>query len=378
MDAGAGVGHSTHMMRFIRGWVFLGFMAFAVLAARADVTVETGEIAGAKFTIARPEHWNGKVLLLAHGLRDEGRPLLADLYPEHAAYKAMLAEGWIVAKTSYRRNGIIVADAITDLDALREYVAKKDGAPKRVILEGESMGGLIVTLLVEREPEHYAGAVAIGAALRIPEKGVIVPVAGQPRVPLIFLTNASELDGPAAYVKAAAKGGELAPVLFRVARSGHVNVNQAERLVALRALNAWLDHGRASLPAPAAKEAWFDATVQPPGSASQVVQQEDYRGFATKVTEVSQSYGNVAVDAQPADFAAAGIAPGSWFELEAHGKTFRVFYGKDFSSVKQGEWVVFGNADGFFWLARNFGDAGATAGLTAGDVVVMRQGLKGE
>lgn len=373
MDAGADVRHIKDMMRFIRGWCLLGFVAVSALWVRADVTVETGEIAGAKFTIARPEHWNGSVLLLAHGLRDEGRPLLADLYPEHAAYKALLAEGWIVAKTSYRRNGIIVADAITDLDALRDYIAKQDGAPKRVILEGESMGGLIVTLLVEREPERYAGAVAIGAALRIPEKGVMVPVSGQPKAPLIYLTNAGELDEPAAYVKAAAKAGELAPVLFRVARSGHVNVNQAERLVALRALNAWLDHGRTSLPAPATKATWFDATVKPPAQASQVVPQQDHRGFATKVTEVSQSYGNVAVDAQPADFAAAGIAPGSWFELAAHGKSFRVFYGKDFSSVKKGEWVVFGNADGFFWLARNYGDAGATAGLTAGDVLVMRQ-----
>jgi len=358
-------------MRFIRGWMLLGFVAITAFGAQAAVTLETGEIAGAKFAVARPEHWNGYVLLLAHGLRDEDRPLLADLYPEHAAYKALLAEGWIVAKTSYRRNGIIVADAITDLDALRAYLTKRDGAPKRVILEGESMGGLIVTLLAEREPEHYAGAVAIGAALRIPEKGVVVPVAGQPKAPLIFLTNESELDGPAAYVKAAAKGGELAPALFRVARSGHVNVNQAERLVALRALNAWLDHGRASLPAKGS--AWFDATVVPVAQPSLVALQHDLNGFATRVTDVSQAYGNVAINAQPGDFAAAGIKPGTWFELRTERGSFRVFYGKDFSSVKKGEWVVFGNADGFFWLARNYGDAGATAGLKAGDTVVMRQ-----
>ena len=42
----------------------------------------------------------------------------------------------------------------------------------------------------------------------------------------------------------------LRPALFRVLRSGHVNVNQRERLVAIRALNAWLDHGRTALPPP--------------------------------------------------------------------------------------------------------------------------------
>lgn len=376
MDVGAKVGQGRRMMRFIRGWVLLGLIVVSALTVRAEVTLETGEIAGAKFTIARPEHWNGKLLLLAHGLRDEDRPLLADLYPEHAAYKAMLAEGWIVAKTSYRRNGIIVADAITDLDLLRDYIAKKDGAPKRVILEGESMGGLIVTLLAERDPEHYAGAVAIGAALKILEKGVIVPVSGRPKAPLIYLTNVSELDEPADYVKAAAQSGEVAPVLFRVARSGHVNVNQTERLLALRALNAWLDHRRASLPAPAKGQAWFDATVTPPAQPSLVTLQHDFKGFATKVTDVSQAYGNVAIEAQPADFAAAGIKPGTWFELRTEKGSFRVFYGKDFSSVKKGEWVVFGNADGFFWLARNYDDAGATAGVKAGDVVVMRQASK--
>jgi hypothetical protein len=41
--------------------------------------------------------------------------------------------------------------------------------------------------------------------------------------------------------------------------------------------------------------------------------------------------------------------------------------------VKRGEWVAFPNADGFFWLARNYGDAAATAHLVVGETVTVRR-----
>ena len=62
----------------------------------------------------------------------------------------------MVATTSYRRNGMIVGDAIADLDALRAYIVTAYGELDRVILEGESMGGLIVTIMAERDAELYS------------------------------------------------------------------------------------------------------------------------------------------------------------------------------------------------------------------------------
>ncbi len=357
-------------------------LSSAVLFGAPTFTVENGEITGAKFTVLVPQTWNKRVLLLAHGLRDANRPLVADLFPEHLAYRTLLDEGWIVAKTSYRRNGIIVADAITDLDALRAHLTGKFGVPERVLLEGESMGGLIVTLLVERDRESvplYHGAVAIGAALALQENGASVGVSLQPRVPLIFLTNQSELDGPRSYVQSALRRPDLPaglrPALVRVSRDGHVNVNQRERLAALRSLNDWLDQGS---PAVALAKAGFptvngfpDATIAAEPIPTQVTALAAAHGFETRVTEVSGNYGNVALNAQPNDFVTAGIPPGTWFQLLAHGETFRVRYGRDFSSVKRGEWVAFPNADGFFWLARNYGDAAATAKLTVGETVTI-------
>jgi pimeloyl-ACP methyl ester carboxylesterase len=350
-----------------------------VLAAGmpAAPIIETGEIEGAKFMLARPERWNGMVLLLAHGYRAEDRPLVADLFPDQLSRRALLAEGWIVAKTSYRRNGIIIADAIADLDALRAHIARQFGRPQRVILEGESMGGLIVTLIAEREPAAprlYSGAIAIGAALHIKEANSPLGLSMQPKIPLLFLANQSEMEAPRLYVTAdIGRSPSLRPALFRIARHGHVNVNQPERLAALRALNAWLDRGRAALPPTAADAPFFDATVPPTTQPSQVTLHGDRRGFDARVILISAVYGNVFINAQPADFAAAGIGGMTYLQLVTPAKTYRLRFARDFADVPRGDWVVFPNADGFCWLARNRADAAATAGLSVGDTVTLRR-----
>lgn len=317
------------------------------------------------------------ILLLAHGYRAADRPLVADLFPEQLSRRTLLDEGWIIAKTSYRRNGVIIADAIADLDALREHIVQKFGRPERVILEGESMGGLIVTLIAERdrtEPPLFHGAIALGAALQVKETNSNLGLSLQPKIPLLFMSNQTELDGPRQYLGAdLTRTPSLRPVLFKIARSGHVNVNQRERLVALRAMNEWLDRGRAALPVSRDDHAIFDATVAPAPQPSQVTMHADGRGFDARVTEVSAVYGNVFINAQPADFAAAGIGGMTYVQLSAHGKTHRVRHGRDFNDVRRSEWVTFPNADGFYWLARNLADAAATAGLSVGDTISLRR-----
>lgn len=361
----------------------LVFVAAVLLAGAlpastgAEITLETGELDGARYTLARPARWNGGLLLLAHGYRAPDRPLIADLYPERLARRTLLEEGWMVAKTSYRRNGLVIGDAIADLDALRAHVAKTFGEPARVLLEGESMGGLIVTLIAERTPEvppRYHGAIALGAALHLRETGSPLGLSLQPNVPLLFVSNRNELEGPRRYVAAELpREPTLRPVLFRVERDGHVNLNQHERLAALRAMNGWLDRGRLSLPRPPADSREFDATVPPPARPSAARFHADGRGFDVRVVEVTLGHGNVLLDAQPADFAAAGIGGMTYLQLRAGDRTFRVRHARDFGDVPRGDWVVFPNADGYCWLARNREDAAATAGLAVGATVTLRR-----
>jgi pimeloyl-ACP methyl ester carboxylesterase len=347
----------------------------AAPAVKVAPIIKQGEIGGARFTVILPPKWNRRLLLIAHGYRPETAPMVADLGLEQTAYKTLVDEGWMVAKTSFRRNGMIVADAIKDLDALRGFLSQTYGAPVRVILEGESMGGLIVTLIAEREPTLYQGAVAVGAALDAKEDNMTVGLSLQPKLPIIFLTNQSELDGPKGYITAKVPANDLTvhPALFRVSRNGHVNVNQKERLVALRALNSWIDSGSGALPLPASGQPFYDVTADPVPVPSQVIPQADGRGFEARATEVSAINGNVQLNVQAADFAAAGIGPMTWFQLKLGDKVYRTRYARDFSDVKRGEWVAFINADGFTALARNFGDAASTAGIKLGDPATLRR-----
>jgi pimeloyl-ACP methyl ester carboxylesterase len=343
-------------------------------------TVETGSIDGALYTAIIPRTWNRQLLLIAHGLREADMPLVADLNPDALAYRTLAEEGWIVAKTSYRRNGVIVADAIADLDALRARLAAAQGAPSRVLVEGDSMGGLIALLLAEREPDtvtaglrSYDGVVAVDLAPTVRENNQSVGLTLHPGVPVVFLANQSELAASQAYAANARPAtADRQPLLLRVSRDGHVNVNQPERLAALRLLNRWLDAGRDALPRPARGEAAVDVTVEAGRQPTQVTMHADGRGFDARVLQVTERFGNLYLNVQPDDFIAVGIKSLDWFQLKFGDRVFRTRYGNYFDNVATGEWVAFGSADGFTWVGRNNANAAALAGLKAGDTITFR------
>jgi pimeloyl-ACP methyl ester carboxylesterase len=340
----------------------------------APVKVDIGHIAGASFAIANPPgEWNHRVLLLAHGYRPDSAPLIADLHPERASIKAALDEGWIVATTSYRRNGLIVADAIADLDALRSYIVAAYGQVDRVVLEGESMGGLIVTIMAERDAELYAGAVVFDATLYAKETSAKVGLSLLPRIPLLFLATEREVPEARSYLTSlvARPSPVIQPALFLIRREGHTNINQAEHIAAFRAINAWIDGGREALPGPKDQAHYYDATVVADPGPSTAVPLPDSRGFRTSVAEVDAVYGNILLEAQAPDFAAAGIPQMTFCTLQAGGKPYRTLYGRTYTDVKEGEWIVFPDADGRTVLSRNFANAATTSGLKVGDAVTL-------
>ena len=138
------------MRRFFRLLTCLTALSSALGAApRTAAVLQNGQIDGAFYVIASPSErpWNGNLLLLAHGYRPESAPLVADLNPNQSAYQLLLSEGWIIAKTSYRRNGTIIHDAIADLHNLHAEVVDRFGQANRAIVMGDSMGATISTLL---------------------------------------------------------------------------------------------------------------------------------------------------------------------------------------------------------------------------------------
>ena len=346
-------------------------------AARADpgppaTPVETGYLKGAQFAIATPPHkWNGRLLLLAHGYRPETAPLIADLHPDRASLRAALDAGWIVATTSYRRNGVIIADAIADLDALRGYIAQEYGEPERTILEGESTGGLIVTIMAERELTAYSGAIAFDATLYVKELNGQVGLSLLPRIPLLFVATEREAVQAKGYLTALVARPEpvVPPVLFLIGREGHTNINQPEHLEAFEAMNAWIERGAGALPAPKDQAPYFDATVAPDPGPSTAAVDPAARTIGTRVAEVDAVYGNVLLEAQAADFEGARIPPMTYCTVQVGDKAFRTLYGRTYSDVKKDGWVAFPDADGRTVLAQVGGNAVAAAGLAVGTEV---------
>jgi pimeloyl-ACP methyl ester carboxylesterase len=69
--------------------------------------------------------------------------------------------GYAFATTSYRRNGLVVLDAVQDIQDLIRHLPPSFGKPSHIYLIGASEGGLITTLSVEQHPETISGGVAM-------------------------------------------------------------------------------------------------------------------------------------------------------------------------------------------------------------------------
>ena len=190
-----------------------------------------------------------KLLLLAHGYRDPGEPHTSELDMHDPFVNQLVQHGWVVASTSYRRQGRIVVEACQDVNELRAWVTRRFGPPGLCILEGRSMGGAVGTLLAEGQHGGaglYNGVVCIGAALmhEVTTDGTPVEFTHTPLVPLLYLTNQSELGAIEKYragVRRAA--GEFEPAIWTVWREGHNLVSVDERLAAVSGLMYWIEYG---------------------------------------------------------------------------------------------------------------------------------------
>ncbi|MBC2607490.1 SAM hydroxide adenosyltransferase [Pelagicoccus albus] len=348
----------TKRPRFSKLLLTCGFLLSALPFLQAE-QVLTGEIEGAKFELTLPENPSGKLLLLAHGYRPEGLPLAASVGESHDLYSNLVDDGWAVASTSYRRNGWILEDAALDLinlhDHIRENVAYE---PTLVILMGNSMGGGVVTWLSEHEPQRFDGALAMGAYLfepigdsETPSTTLAPYYSGKPQFPILFLTNTSELEGPAAYVSMAAEAA-IAPVLWTIDREGHVNQNEAEQGAALAALVNWVESGEIEPDA--------DGTIHAATASTAVFEGDTAKGRAITLVPV---YGNIITSFVREDFQRLGLELGDSFSLSAQGQTVSVKLGKTYTDVPVGDWVGFWDADGYLLICRNYKNAVATLGL---------------
>ncbi|MCX7790485.1 MAG: alpha/beta hydrolase-fold protein [Chloroflexaceae bacterium] len=128
-------------------------------------------VSGAQYKICVPQSgWNGDLVLWAHGYVLPGDELtFQDELPGDppiALPTLVQSLGYAFAATTYAKNGLVVPEAQQDLLELLEVfkagyqTQTGQPYPGRVYITGASMGGLIATLLAEKHPDKFAGALA--------------------------------------------------------------------------------------------------------------------------------------------------------------------------------------------------------------------------
>ena len=133
---------------------------------QAPVAYGTGDPShpSALYQICWPADWNGGFIAYGHGYTFAGLPLAI---PAEVATLApfALSQGFAFASTSYRVNGLAIAEGTEDMAALAGIVRQEahdrfgvDGVP--VLITGASEGGAITTMAAERYPGLFQGALA--------------------------------------------------------------------------------------------------------------------------------------------------------------------------------------------------------------------------
>lgn len=354
---------STALSRSVTMLVlFVALLCGTPCATAAETAVHEGELNGAPYKVAVPADWQGgRAFFHVHGWRPDTAPHLADLDLSDPFYQALQAAGWLIGRTAFRENGVDHDAHTIALAELKDWIEAEIGPIELLVMEGESTAGTLVLRIAERHPELADGVIAKGAYIELDDSSVDAYLEARPLRPALLMSNLTELDGPIAYAARAATA-EVAPGLRPLLRPGHVNVNWAERLAALEAVQAWIEDGLYA--------AISDGTRQVPERATGTESGAD--GLVNRVTAIDPFYGNATLGFHPDELAAAGIHQGASFILEAHGAEHSIHYGQAYGDVPQGEWIAFRRADDQILLARNHARAIDTAGLEPGDRVLIR------
>jgi pimeloyl-ACP methyl ester carboxylesterase len=144
-------------------------------------TVVDGQLGpGALYRLVKPDNWNGRLLLYAHGYTYRSDPVA--LPPEAETIAAIAtSQGFAMAFSSFSHNGWAVKDGAQRTHQLLGIFKSRFGQPAKVYLAGASMGGLIAIKLAEEFPNQFAGVLPACA------------VAGGTRLHFDYYSNVREL-----------------------------------------------------------------------------------------------------------------------------------------------------------------------------------------
>jgi hypothetical protein len=132
-------------------------------AALPGAHVYTGIRAGAAYRIEVPQHWNGRLVVWAHGYRGDGTTVYVDNPPLRAHY---IASGFAWAASSYATNGYDVGQGVTDSYSMIDQFRRVTGqAARSALMSGASMGGQVTAVMIEKHPHSFTGAMPMCGVL---------------------------------------------------------------------------------------------------------------------------------------------------------------------------------------------------------------------
>jgi len=118
-----------------------------------------------------PANWNHDLVIFAHGYMKPSVPV--GTIPEdqlvidgQSVPGLVMSLGYAFATTSYRANGLVVLDAVQDVQLLAQHFGQYtlvvgQTPPTHTYLIGASEGGLVTTLALERSPAAFSGGLAM-------------------------------------------------------------------------------------------------------------------------------------------------------------------------------------------------------------------------
>lgn len=323
--------------------------------------VFTEHLGESEITVATPVKWNGKLLILAHGLRPVESELSSFFSTDDPFYSKLIENGWLIGSTSYRRNGVILNEAIEDIESLRKYLVERFGNPAETYLLGTSMGASICTLIAEYPDLPYTAVLAIG----LPQISFLrnngLDYSYEPKIPILFISNRSEVEAPTEYFSKSNQS-EKKPAFWTIDRDGHCLVNSAEITQAFKALLYYVEINEI--------EFEKDGTIEI-SHAKSMAEFKDGKAIA-EVLAIHPSYGNFNTTFTTDDLEKLGIAKNTYFQVGCRDRFFRIYYGTTYSDVAQGFWIAFAGAEGTLRIARNFANAAQSLRCHTGDNIYIK------
>ncbi|MGN6246532.1 MAG: esterase [Motilibacteraceae bacterium] len=124
------------------------------------------DVDGSVYRIEVPKHWNGQLVLWEHGYRGTDPTLYVD-DPDYGLREHYVEQGYAWAASSYSANGYDIPAAVSSTHRLGTAVFSSQThlRPKKTFLQGVSMGGHIIAVLLQEYPQAYDGAVPMCGVL---------------------------------------------------------------------------------------------------------------------------------------------------------------------------------------------------------------------